>query len=185
MSRPTPPPLRADDITEVGNSYPHVSTGSNGKRGAKYQVHRPFQRRYAVPARTGFRGGERIQRQDDPYPTNHQDLSVNPLLPTRNALIHGLGAEYASSSDSWNFCGPIIAVKIPHQDRLPSVTEYWPVNSSQLVREQKRVTDAERKAGPDSRTEIKRHPGNLVLPFSKVVRYYPTHARVSQPLQRA
>jgi hypothetical protein len=107
------------------------------------------------------------------------------VLPTRNALIHGLGAEYASSSDSWNFCGPIIAVKIPHQDRLPSVTEYWPVNSSQLVREQKRVTDAERKAGPDSRTEIKRHPGNLVLPFSNVVRYYPTHARVSQPLQRA
>src|SRR5258705_5633255 len=37
-----------------------------------------------------------------------------------------------------------------------------------------RVEHAKGEAGPDRRTEIKRHPGDLVLPLGKVVRHDPT-----------
>src|ERR1700730_13179581 len=47
-----------------------------------------------------------------------------------------------------------------------------------------RVEDAQREAGPDRRTEIKRHPGNLVLPLGKVVRHDPTRADVAETLER-
>src|SRR6266446_9351602 len=45
------------------------------------------------------------------------------------------------------------------------------------------VENAQREAGPDRRTEIKRHPGNLVLPLGKVVRHDPTRAHVMETLQ--
>src|SRR4030081_292522 len=48
-----------------------------------------------------------------------------------------------------------------------------------------RVENAQREAGPDRRTEIKRHPGNLVLPLSKVVRHDPTRAHVTETLERS
>src|SRR6202048_4068788 len=48
-----------------------------------------------------------------------------------------------------------------------------------------RVENAQREAGPDRRTEIKRHPGNLVLPLSKVVRHDPTRAHVTKTLERS
>src|SRR5882757_6884235 len=47
-----------------------------------------------------------------------------------------------------------------------------------------RVENAQREAGPDRRTEIKRHPGDLVLPLRKVVRHDPTRAHVTEPLER-
>ena len=40
-----------------------------------------------------------------------------------------------------------------------------------------RVEYAQREAGPDRRTEIQRHPGDLVLPFGEVVRHDPARAR--------
>src|SRR5260370_24950932 len=48
-----------------------------------------------------------------------------------------------------------------------------------------RVENAQREAGPDRRTEIKRHPGNLVLPLGKVVGHDPTRADVAETLERA
>src|SRR6266852_5109694 len=48
-----------------------------------------------------------------------------------------------------------------------------------------RVENAQREAGPDRRTEIKRHPGNLALPLSKVVRHDPTRAYVTETLERS
>src|ERR1700732_544473 len=48
-----------------------------------------------------------------------------------------------------------------------------------------RVENAQREAGPDRRTEIKRHPGNLVLPLSKVMRHDPTRAHVTKTLERS
>src|ERR1700730_3023205 len=48
-----------------------------------------------------------------------------------------------------------------------------------------RAANAQREAGPDRRTEIKRHPGNLVLPLSKVVRHDPTRAHVTETLKRS
>src|ERR1700722_10478742 len=48
-----------------------------------------------------------------------------------------------------------------------------------------RVENTKREAGPDPRTEIKRHPPNLVLPLGKVVRHDPPCARVTQTLERA
>src|ERR1700732_5339927 len=48
-----------------------------------------------------------------------------------------------------------------------------------------RVEDAQREAVPDRRTEIKRHPGNLVLPLSKVVRHDPTRAHITETLERS
>src|ERR1700731_2719101 len=48
-----------------------------------------------------------------------------------------------------------------------------------------RVENAQREAGPDRRTEIKRHPGNLALPFGKVVRHDPTRAHVTETLERS
>src|SRR6266446_10975178 len=47
-----------------------------------------------------------------------------------------------------------------------------------------RVENAKREAGPDRRTEIKRHPGDLVLPLSKVVRHDPTRAHIMETLER-
>src|SRR5215475_10906069 len=49
----------------------------------------------------------------------------------------------------------------------------------------KRVKDAKRKARPDRRTEIEGHPGNLVLPVSKVMRDDPTRTRVIETLERS
>src|SRR5262249_37485072 len=46
-----------------------------------------------------------------------------------------------------------------------------------------RVGDAERKAGPDCRAEIKRHPRDLVLPLGEVVRHDPTRGHVTQALE--
>jgi len=48
-----------------------------------------------------------------------------------------------------------------------------------------RVDNAQREAGPDRRTEIKRHPGNLVLPLGKIVRHDPTRANVTKTLERS
>ena len=48
-----------------------------------------------------------------------------------------------------------------------------------------RAANAQCEAGPDRRTEIKRHPGNLVLPLSKVVRHNPTRAHVTETLERS
>src|SRR5450755_770664 len=48
-----------------------------------------------------------------------------------------------------------------------------------------RVENAQREAGPDRRTEIKRHPGNLALPLGKVVRHDPTRAHVTQTLEKS
>src|SRR5262249_13161134 len=48
-----------------------------------------------------------------------------------------------------------------------------------------RVADAQREAGPDRRTEIERHPGNLALPFSDVVGDDPPNACVPEALQKA
>src|SRR6266516_1408807 len=48
-----------------------------------------------------------------------------------------------------------------------------------------RVENAQRETGPDRRTEIKRHPGNLVLPLSKIVRHDPTRAHVTKTLERS
>src|SRR5216683_3300091 len=48
-----------------------------------------------------------------------------------------------------------------------------------------RVENAQREAGPDRRAEIKRHPGNLVLPLGKIVRYDPTRAHVTETLKRS
>src|SRR5262245_27146619 len=47
-----------------------------------------------------------------------------------------------------------------------------------------RVNKAKRKARPDRRSEVERHPGNLVLPFRKVMRHDPTSGRVSEALKR-
>src|SRR5712692_5036203 len=48
-----------------------------------------------------------------------------------------------------------------------------------------RVENAQREAGPDRRAEIKRHPGNLVLPLGKVVRHDPTCAHVTETIERS
>jgi hypothetical protein len=48
-----------------------------------------------------------------------------------------------------------------------------------------RVENAQREAGPDRYTEIKRHPDNLVLPLSKVVRHDPARAHVTEALERS
>src|SRR5215468_5656844 len=47
------------------------------------------------------------------------------------------------------------------------------------------VAGAQREAGPDRRTEIERHPGDLVFPLSELVRHGPTNARITKALQRA
>src|SRR5262245_64417281 len=47
-----------------------------------------------------------------------------------------------------------------------------------------RVNKAKREAGPDRRSEVERHPGNLILPVSKVMRHYPARARVTETLER-
>src|SRR6202040_2225192 len=59
--------------------------------------------------------------------------------------------------------------------------------SVRLAREMtlERVENTKREAGPDRRTEIKRHPGNLVLPLSKVVRHDPTRAHIMEALERS
>src|SRR5215472_16037617 len=54
-----------------------------------------------------------------------------------------------------------------------------------LERAMSAIANAEREAGPDRRTEIKRHPGNLILPLSDVVCHDPTKGRVTETLQRA
>jgi hypothetical protein len=48
-----------------------------------------------------------------------------------------------------------------------------------------RVENAKREAGPDRRAEIKRHPGDLVLPLGEVVRHHPARARIMQTLERS
>jgi len=48
-----------------------------------------------------------------------------------------------------------------------------------------RAGNTQREAGPDRCTEIKRHPGNLVLPLGKVVRHDPTRAHVTETLERS
>jgi len=48
-----------------------------------------------------------------------------------------------------------------------------------------RVENAQREAGPDRHAEIKRHPGNLVLPLGEVVRHDPTRADVTETLERS
>src|ERR1700727_2608546 len=45
-----------------------------------------------------------------------------------------------------------------------------------------RVANAQGEADPDRYTEIKRHPGNLVLPVSKLVSHDPAGARVAETL---
>ena len=52
----------------------------------------------------------------------------------------------------------------------------------QLILE--RVANAQGEAGPDRRTEIERHPGNLVLPLGKVVRHDPARADVAETFER-
>jgi len=47
-----------------------------------------------------------------------------------------------------------------------------------------RAENTQREAGPDRRTEIKRHPGNLVLPLGKIVGHDPTRAHVTETLER-
>jgi hypothetical protein len=46
-----------------------------------------------------------------------------------------------------------------------------------------RVAYAQREACPHRRTKIKRHPGNLVLPFANVVGHHPTDACIPKALQ--
>ena len=48
-----------------------------------------------------------------------------------------------------------------------------------------RVENAQREAGPDRRTEIQRHPGDLVLPLGEVVRHDPARAHVAETLERS
>src|ERR1700733_7832 len=54
-----------------------------------------------------------------------------------------------------------------------------------LVRQMtgERVENAQREAGPDCHAEIKRHPGNLVLPLGKVVRHDPARRDVTETLE--
>src|SRR5262245_59763435 len=47
------------------------------------------------------------------------------------------------------------------------------------------VARAQRETGPDCRSEIERHPGDLVLPLSEVVRHNPANARITEALQGA
>jgi hypothetical protein len=47
-----------------------------------------------------------------------------------------------------------------------------------------RVENAKCGACPERRTKIKRHPGNLVFPLSKIVRHDPTRAHVTEALER-
>ena len=47
-----------------------------------------------------------------------------------------------------------------------------------------RVNKAKREARPDRRSEIERHPGNLILPLSKITRHYPTSTHVTETLER-
>src|SRR5260370_38457760 len=47
------------------------------------------------------------------------------------------------------------------------------------------VENAQPEAGQDRRTEIRRHPGNLVLPLGKSVGHDQTHAHVAATLQTA
>src|SRR5215510_1317485 len=46
------------------------------------------------------------------------------------------------------------------------------------------VAGAQRETGPDRRTEIERHPGDLVFPLRELVRHGPTTARITKALQR-
>src|SRR3984893_11546661 len=46
-----------------------------------------------------------------------------------------------------------------------------------------RTANAQREAGPDCHAEIKRHPGNLVLPLGKVVRHDPARRDVTETLE--
>jgi hypothetical protein len=48
----------------------------------------------------------------------------------------------------------------------------------------KRVNETKREARPDRRSEIERHPGNLMFPLSKVMRHDLTRARITQTLER-
>src|SRR6266852_8897485 len=67
--------------------------------------------------------------------------------------------------------------------RRPRCRSRFGAISREMILE--RVENAKREAGPDRRTEIKRHPGDLVLPLSKVVRYDPTRAHVTETLKRS
>ena len=48
-----------------------------------------------------------------------------------------------------------------------------------------RIANAQRQAGPDRRTEIERHPGNLALPLGNVVRHDPARAHVAKTLEKS
>ena len=66
--------------------------------------------------------------------------------------------------------------------RRPRCRSRFGAISREMILE--RVENAKREAGPDRRTEIKRHPGDLVLPLSKVVRHDPTRAHIMETLER-
>src|SRR5207253_10108413 len=57
----------------------------------------------------------------------------------------------------------------------------WRVGNDAL----ERVANAQREAGPDRRTEIKRHPGNLVLPVRNIMRHDPPRADVTKTLEKS
>src|SRR5262249_35156423 len=47
------------------------------------------------------------------------------------------------------------------------------------------IANTQREAAPDRRTEIKRHPGDLILPLGDVMSHDPAQRYVTQPLQMA
>src|SRR5262249_58849347 len=59
-----------------------------------------------------------------------------------------------------------------------------PIAKGSSGRSLRRVADAWGKARPHRRTEIKRHPGDLVLPLGKVVRHDPPAGHVAQTFER-
>src|SRR6202051_4785650 len=66
--------------------------------------------------------------------------------------------------------------------RRPANYRYVAAMAREIILD--RVDDAKREAGPDRRAEIKRHPGNLVLPLGKVAVHDPAGADVAKTLER-
>ena len=67
--------------------------------------------------------------------------------------------------------------------RRPAGGRYFGTLAREMIPE--RGENTKREAGPDRGTEIERHPGNLVLPVSEVVRHDPPCAHVTETLERS
>src|SRR5258708_6902571 len=72
--------------------------------------------------------------------------------------------------------------RLRHRVGRPACNRRFGAIARQMILE--RVEYAEREAGPDRGTEIKRHPDNLVLPLGKVVRHDPTRAHIVETRER-